>query len=153
MTGGSVGRIHCKSVRRKKKGSSLFCFFVGHPPFPYRGNVPFFFPDRDLLRDHDLILFVGQRYGWETSRSLQIRRVRCSLIFVWRGMVVNLPATRFTYTDCRPPSQSSSHPQCSKCLTKSRRFFMRLQRSVLWQLGDPELILLRALDWLPELIQ
>jgi uncharacterized protein YhfF len=50
-------------ITREKKGKLPFLLFCRSSPFPYKGNAPFFFPDRGSLRDHDLTLFVGQRYG------------------------------------------------------------------------------------------
>lgn len=60
--------------------------------------------------------------GSGASKSRQILRARCSFISLCRGTAEAFFAPRFTNTECRPPSLSSSQPCCSRCRTKSFRF-------------------------------
>jgi serine/threonine protein kinase len=62
------------------------------------------------------------RQGTGISSSLQIFRARNSLISRWRGTVADFRTARLTWTECRPPSQKSAHPCCSRWRSKSSRF-------------------------------
>ncbi len=56
------------------------------------------------------------------ARPSQIFRARSWLISLWRGIVDAFFTVLLTYTVWLPPSRRNSHPCCSRCRRRSRRF-------------------------------